>query len=317
MFNIEGSTMRRFTLGLLLIFFLPSVCSAQSGRFVFWNMQSNWADNNPESDPTFLAEQMADKGTVDFWGLSEVLDQATLETFESAIEDATAKEYNAFLSNEGGRDRLAIIYNTDKFTQVGEPFEISTLVNQRPAFAIQLEGKTTGQRFYVLVVHFKCCGGSSNINKRVGQARALNTFANSVPLPVIAGGDFNTPYRVDGTLVPRAFSELAVSGPYEWIEPEILVSTEDSHRNILDYVFVANKIDGWSAASRILRRSGNIVAQPGDPFSDDSQNTDHRPVEAVFSLSAGDRIDEIEEEIATLERVLERLRAELQRLEDN
>jgi hypothetical protein len=52
-----------------------------------------------------------------------------------------------------------------------------------------------------------------------------------------------------------------------------------------DFVFVANLSPGWRGESRILERDGDQPAMAVD-VDDDQQQTDHRPLEAVFRFDA-------------------------------
>jgi hypothetical protein len=68
-------------LAVTIVLLWLSTASAQDYRAIFWNLESG------ESDDTRLVNQMAQKGPVDFWGLSEVPpNQSALDTFEQALE---------------------------------------------------------------------------------------------------------------------------------------------------------------------------------------------------------------------------------------
>ena len=308
---------------LILSFSLPLLAQAQepdciSIRTIFWNMQSGQADE------PFLAAQMGEKGAVDIWGLSEVKNQSALDTFERGIESATGLQYTAAVSDMGSSDRLAILYRADRFDLVDDPAEdddgffeveeVAVTSGLRPAFCAKLEGKTTGQQLVVAVNHFKCCGGDGNETKRVNQSRALNAFARAQTLPVIAGGDYNFFIDPDDPDDPTdAFSVLVDDGPFVWVRPEVFVETEDTG-SVLDHVFVANGIEGWDGETVILRRGGNTPAPAGSLITDSAAATDHRPVQATFTVHCGDRADELIEEIQELKGLLAAKEAELQRL---
>jgi hypothetical protein len=288
-------------------------------KVISWNLQSD------QSSDDFVAAQAAQKGVIDIWGLSEVRDQETLTTFENAIEEATGIEYTSKLSEAGSRDRLAILFNATVFNAIDvtpgdqslDPFfeikEVQVTPGLRPGLAVLLEGRRTGQRFFLVANHFKCCGGQSNIATRVAQAEALNAFANSQSLPVMAIGDFNTPTPVSGDVIPDALHTMTVEGPFQWVKPGVLVPTEDTG-SVLDYLLVANPVEGWTGTATILRRAGNNAAQPGDPFVDTAESTDHRPVLGVFTLHSDSRIEELEEELALLDARRAEILAELERL---
>jgi len=290
-----------------------------SVRVITWNMQSDHKEGKVESDPDFLAKQMGEKGLVDIWGLSEVLDEPTLRLFEATIEEATGEGYEAFLSKKGDRDRLAILYRTSKFELLKEPFDLKRVMVRnrflRPAFIAKLREKESGQAFFFAVNHFKCC---NKTNVRVRQAEAFNSFLYEESLPVVAVGDYNihtdvhNPDYTKKDLVALIGEEG--SGPWYWIKPENFVPTLDKGSKIVDYVFVANKVYGWDAKSYVLKRAGNERLTVDTPFIDNEKTTDHRPVEAIFTIQIDQRREEILSEINSLEAKLEELKQELEHI---
>ena len=70
---------------------------------------------------------MAEKGAVDFWGLSEVPDQEVLNAPEQKIEETTGDEYTSRLSEQGHSDRHAIFFNNDRLES--EPYSASAPVH--------------------------------------------------------------------------------------------------------------------------------------------------------------------------------------------
>lgn len=313
--------MKILTICLTLLCPLLSIAQNEectSLRVIFWNMESG------DSNDAFLGDQMAAKGTVDIWGLSEVRNQSALDTFESKIEAATGLQYRTGLSDLGGGDRLAILFREDRLNLIDDPAEdddgffevdeVAASFGLRPAFCAKLEGATTGQQFIFAVNHFKCCAGTSEEEKRVNQSRALNAFTRAQTVPVIAGGDYNFFIDPDDPDEPtEAFEVLTEEGPFEWVRPEVFAETQP-RGSVLDHVFVANKVEGWSAEAVILNRDGNAPVTAGSQISDNSQATDHRPIQATFTLHCGDHVDQLIEEIEELKGMLATKEAELQRL---
>lgn len=314
--------MKHLCLAVFLIFTTSGIATAEEYKAIFWNLESG------ESSATKIGNQMSAKGDIDFWGLSEVPNQAFLDQLEAAIEASTGAEYVAQLSDDGASDRLAILYRKDKFT--AEPyggtasidskpnhfFEVDSInVGQtiRPGFGIQLRTQK-GQVFIVLVHHWKCCGGDSNFTRRHLQAIQLNSFAISTPtIPIISGGDYNIAINNGGTTRP-AFNELTES-IWEYKAPPQSVGTHKGG-TILDAVFVANKIPGWESKTDILKRDGNAIATTST-FSDSNTDTDHRPLLLTVTANAEDTIEDLRDAIATTKRTLESLEALLARLEAN
>lgn len=317
--------MRRLTsiiLGVLLTLgAVHAEAQPEEYRAIFWNMHSG------NSDAEFLGDQMAAKGDVAFWGLSEVLNQAAVDDFVAALRaQHSGVQFVSKISEEGGADQLAIIYRADQLTAVpysgtatvddlGDHFFEVDSINVggtiRPALGIQLQSPS-GQDVVVLVNHWKCCGGSSNRERRRQQAIQMNAFAGATPgIPIVAGGDFNIPLDSRGQ-TDGAF--LTLMQMWEYREPaQDDVGTFRSG-SVLDAVFVANRVQGWESSTSIRRRTGNAVATT-ETFTDTNQTTDHRPLLLLVESDALDRLDELREIIADLEATLERLRTEVERLE--
>src|SRR5687768_13550034 len=87
---------------------------AASIRVIGWHLQSDWDTKTKESDPDVLQAQIAKKKGVHLWGLSEVLPE-NLEKFRAGAEEALGEPVKTILSKSGGRDRLAILYDSTRF----------------------------------------------------------------------------------------------------------------------------------------------------------------------------------------------------------
>jgi len=315
------------------VFISIAPCYGQQGRIslrvVGWNMQSDWNNSRKEADPELLKEQMAAKNGVDIWGLSEVLYADALDLFEQGAEEGEGSDFIPVLGTTGGRDRLAVIYDSALFEQVGNPIELEdeTALSSglRAALVLHLKGKRTGQEFLFMVNHLKR-GGAQN-PKRLKQAENLHAWAKTQTLPIIAVGDYNFDYHVDlGHLgLPHrdgGFDAMIKDGVFTWVKPDRMVKSQasDDYKTILDFVFVANEPFGWSGISRILDRKGDQPATEVD-FDDNSRESDHRPADAIFVLEASaledpivdglkQALDGIQQEIAQLSIVGRGLTAE-------
>ena len=95
---------------------------AEEYRGIFWNLESG------DSSASLIASRMVAKGPIDFWGLSEVKDQTTVQTLEQALEAANpGVDFVTKLSEDGDGDRLAILYRADRMTAV--PYSGSATVD--------------------------------------------------------------------------------------------------------------------------------------------------------------------------------------------
>ena len=315
--------MRKLTLMIVAILLILGSVQAEEFRAIFWNMHSG------NSSASFLGGQMADKEDIDFWGLSEVRNQAAVDAFVAALEaEHPDAEFVSKISEDGRSDRLAIIYRSDRLTPVsysgsavvddiGDNFFEVDNINVggtiRPALGIQLKS-ASGQMVVALVNHWKCCGGSKNRERRKKQAIQMNSFAVQTPgMPIVSGGDFNISLNGRGR-TDDAFMTLMQM--WEYKEPQQQDIGTFRSGSVLDAVFVANRVQGWESSTSILRRKDNKVATTRT-FSDNNQTTDHRPLLLVINSEASDRLEELREIIADLEVTLQRLKAEVERLAGN
>jgi hypothetical protein len=311
------------TLTSMIIAVLLTVGSAQAEEYraIFWNMHSG------NSSASFLARQMADKEGIDFWGLSEVQNQAAVDAFVAALQaEHPDAVFASKISEEGAADLLAILYRSDRLTSV--PYSGSATVDDigdnffevdtinvggtiRPALGIQLQSQS-GQMMVALVNHWKCCDGPSNRERRKQQAIQMNAFAVQTPgMPTVSGGDFNIPLDGRGQ-TDDAF--ITLMQMWEYRDPQQPDIGTFRNGSVLDAVFVANRVQGWESSTSILQREGSTVATTST-FSDTNQTTDHRPLLLVIESDASERLEELREIIADLEASLERLKAEVERLE--
>jgi len=279
---------------------------AQEGHVSFriagWNMESG------ESDDTVLRRQLGEKQGVHVWGLSEVRDADALAEFTRGAEEGETGDYTLVLGSTGGADRLAIIYSAERFEFLGqeELFDIQPTSGQRAPLVAHLRGRQTGRDFKFMVNHL----ARGNAGARLEQARRLNAWAREQRLPVMAVGDYNFDFHVNfGDQGDRdaGFDAMIRDAAFVWVRPARLVKSQadDAFMSVLDFVFVANPPPCWTGVSRILERDGDTEAIEVD-FDDDRQQTDHRPVDAVFSFNPApdpdDTVGDDEDEGAAFDR---------------
>jgi hypothetical protein len=258
-----------------------------------------------DSDSAHLRSQLGAKEGVVLWGLSEVAGSAALADFEQGAEEGEAGDYATILGTTGGADRLAIVYSTERFELLSseELFDIQPSSGLRAPLIAHLRGRLTGREVKFMVNHL----ARGNAQARLDQVQKLNAWARAQTLPVVAVGDYNFNYHVSfgdqGERDP-GFDALIADGAFLWVKPEPLVKTQasDAFMSVLDFVFVANPPAGWIGESRILERDSDVAAVDVD-FGDDAHQTDHRPVNAVFSFKPDpDPDDDIDDDDGDLDR---------------
>lgn len=294
---------------------------------IFWNIQSG----NSSADT--IARNMAEKGAVDFWGLSEVPSSTTfLKTLEAKIEQRTGIDYVVRRSKSGDEDRLAILFRSDRLKAVpysgnlpasemvnlgGNFFElpeVNTSGTVRPSLGVQL--KAGNENVIVLVNHWKAKGDDRSLGIRDDQAEETNRFIRLTPgIPIVVGGDHNIPIRNGGQgAQQRAFSTMTRKAKY-------LAPTNGTKAgsfrsgSLLDSVFLGNDHPGYKSKTTILNRVGNRAATTRS-FRDNRKTADHRPLRILVTSDSDARIESLRDEIALLKRDLAAKERELDRLLD-
>ena len=109
--------------------------------------------------------------------------------------------------------------------------------------------------------------------KRIEGARRIAEWVKNRPggYPVICLGDFNLRYDVNPPHPHDKVSMRHLEKYMDWVKPDPLRRTEDSHNSVLDFVFVTPDIGGSSA----------IVKDPRD-FK--PKGSDHRIVTAELAI---------------------------------
>jgi len=307
----HASFLRRAAPALLSLWVaLPGALAAQGTiTAVSWNVESGGAQR------AVVAERIRAYQEVDLWGLSEVESDQDAAAFERAAEEGEGADFRRITGTTGGTDRLSIVYDADRFTLVRH-FELSDINPGmvRAPLVAHLRERATGREFLFMVNHLY----RGNAQARHRQAEQLNAWGRSQTLPVIAVGDYNFDWEVNGgdAAHDRGYDNLTREGVFTWVRPATLVKTNCSpqYNSVLDFVFVNQAARGWRGESWI-----DVV--PGD-CPDGPQKSDHRPVRAVFrpggaSPEPGEtpptkaqilqRIERLEEELRALKEQVRRL----------
>lgn len=247
-----------------------------------WNVESGGA--NPDT----LANQLADFDEVDLWGFVEVGSDADAELFEIGAETARGAEFSRIVSESGDEDRLAIVYNSERFELIDsdELDYINPTGRLRSPLVAMLKDTVTGQEFAFMVNHLKSKTDPDSRRERNEQSTLLNEWARDAAeygLPVIAVGDYNYYYETDGSRYEQGLDLLTAEDVFEWVVPEELVLTQctvDGNRcvfnSVVDFIFVSGQAQTWNGTSVIVVRDGDLP--------DDEQTSDHRPVLARFEI---------------------------------
>lgn len=279
--------MRLATLSAVASYLLVLAVSpawAETFTVVAFNVESGGAD------PSKVAADMRAIPGVDIWGLSEVQNgKVADEVFLEAAKDAGPGKFRYLLSRSGRADRLAIIYNTDKFDLIEAQELLGMRLRPDGSLSFQMRGqlsarlrlKGTDKEFHFAVNHLKCCDNTArDLAWRSAQIDYIRDWVQASPLPKVVVGDFNTPLppSQDDTAGTEV-GKIVEGGVLEWLRPPP-TNRPPTHcgGSTLDYVFVAGDAKQWSGTAEVL------FPEPDYCTRDASDFADHRPLKAVFEV---------------------------------
>ena len=271
----------------IIFLFLVFAVVAEDLRVISWNVESSGSKNE------VIAEQIEDLGKYHIWGFSEVPSRNAAQMFAQAAGKAAVaqenlnlaktnafmfprkSEYKSVVGTTGNSDKLVIVYDSNRLRKLAD-FELHHInIGGRvraPVVAKFLDLKTNTQ-FYFMVNHLY----RGNEQARHEQSTLLNKWISEQMEPVIAVGDYNYDWQVENGDFDhdRGYDLLVAGNVTQWVRPQKLVRTQDSKYNsVLDFVFCNYNM--WECESKIIVRKND--------FPDDKTTSDHRPVEAVFSI---------------------------------
>lgn len=266
------SLFRRALAAAALLLALSAYASAQQLTVVSWNVESGGSDDQ------VVRSRIARFQGVDLWGLSEVASPASAGTFELGAEDGEGANFERVVGTTGGGDRLAIIFNADRFRLV-RPQELTHINqgNHRAPLVAELEERATNRRFLFMVNHL----ARANNTLRHRQAQQLNEWVRTQTLPVVAVGDYNFDWEVNGgdTNHDRGYDNMTAGGAWSWVRPTTLIKSQCSPEfdSVLDFIFVNAAAQSWAGTSEILVEPNDCDPSP--------RTSDHRPVVGRFNAA--------------------------------
>lgn len=272
--SLRHLVQRTFAIALLALTVACLQVSAQTLTVVSWNVESGGSNDQT------IRQRIGSFQGVDLWGLSEVTGPSSASTFETGAEDGESANFEKVVSNTGGTDRLAIIFNANRFRLVRS--QELTHINQgnhRAPLVAELQEISSNRNFLFMVNHL--ARGNANLRRR--QATQLNEWVRTQTIPVIATGDYNFDWEVNGGDQNHdvGYDNMTNGGAWTWVRPATLIKSQcsPSFNSVLDFIFVNTLAQGWSGTSQIIVEPNDCVASP--------QTSDHRPVVGTFSMGGG------------------------------
>lgn len=310
---IQPNQVRRiFPFCILIALALCTFVRAQDAtlKVVSWNVESGGAQVQT------LSRRIREFQGVDLWGLSEVDGAQWATAFTTAAGNGENATFRHVLGTTGGRDRLLIIYNANRFTLLSqqELHEINIENRVRSPLVARLRDTRSNAEFFFMVNHLY----RGDEHGRHQQAQLLNDWVRAQTLPVIAVGDYNFDWDVEtgDTRHDAGYDLMTREGRFVWLRPATLVRSQCSFDSVLDFVFKGGGAAGWQGTSE-------IIAQPSD-CPDNAQTSDHRPVLATITIGPNtppqppqpttltraqllQRIDALEAQLRELRELIQRL----------
>jgi endonuclease/exonuclease/phosphatase family metal-dependent hydrolase len=288
---------RTLAIALLALTVACPHASAQTLTVVSWNVESGGSDDQ------VIRQRIGSFQGVDLWGLSEVANPTSASTFETGAEDGEDANFEKVVGATGGGDRLAIIFNAERFRLVRS--QELTHINQgnhRAPLVAELQEIPSNRNFIFMVNHL--ARGNADLRRR--QGTQLNEWVRTQTIPVIAVGDYNFDWSVNGGDQDHdlGYDNMTNGGAWRWVRPATLIKSQCSpnFNSVLDFIFINNLAQSWSGTSQILVEPNDCDASP--------QMSDHRPVVGTFSMGGGSpqptkeqllrKIEEIERQLNQL-----------------
>lgn len=215
------------------------------------------------------------------WGFSEVPDAAYAVSLASAAADPGGMAFEVITGSSGAPIRMALAWDPSVLTLLDheELFEAIGRSGGRAPLVGHFLHEPTLTELKVVTNHL----WRGDADARHAQAAALNRWAASESLPLIAIGDFNFDWVVPGgeTNHDAGYDLLIADDVWRWVRPDPLIPTQCSRFNsVLDFSFVAGPGRSWDAEATILFAED-------DYCPDTPKQSDHRPVRLDVGVPMG------------------------------
>jgi len=245
---------------------VAAITDQSSVLFLSWNVESEGADSK------VIGNQLSEFSGYDVIALQEV-EPSDFDLFQSSF----GSSFDSIRSRTGYKDRLQIIFNSDRFELVRrlELDEVNFKNRYRSPLVAHLKDKESSLEFLVMTNHL--ARGKEEI--RQDQAGKLVEWARDQNLPVVSIGDFNFDYVFATASGNKAFNIFLRDEVWKWVKPNEMIDSnwfdpeEDGIDNyegsLLDFAFVAGPAMKWDLECEIIVRDGD--------FPDNEKTSDHRP----------------------------------------
>jgi hypothetical protein len=240
---------------------------------VGYNVESGDASSDTVSD--YVSQVQGEH----LWGFSEVLNQSWLVAFAEAAADDGSQDFDFLMGTTGNSDRLGFVWDRNALELLDweELHDINVGGTARAPLVGRFRLLANDTELLVVVNHL----WRTNASARHEQAELLNAWGAAQTLPIVATGDYNFDWAVEGGEEDHdlGYDLMTQNSVWEWVRPDELIATQCSFafEGVLDFTFVSGEAKNWAATSEILFPQ-NVTCQ------ESSERPDHRPVRADLAV---------------------------------
>jgi endonuclease/exonuclease/phosphatase family metal-dependent hydrolase len=194
----------------------------------------------------------------------------------NAMADGLAGWESQVVNLSGSLD-IGYLYKTSEVSVIDNVRAVATSVSPRPPVEITIR-HNNGLEVTLLNIHLKCCGGSSNINRRAAASADMKDYIdqNLSDQNVIILGDFNDDINSDSPFI----NFINDSDNYQFADAAIAAGSQSnwsypSWPSHIDHILITNELIDNLIEVKTLRM--NDCLSNYDP-----DISDHRPIMATF-----------------------------------
>lgn len=232
---------------------------------------------NVESGGSLISEvgdATADTPRASLWGFSEVKD----EEWAQELTAAAGSGYKYEMGTTGGGDKLVIAWDPDRLDLQGfeELKEMNVGGTVRATLVGTFVDSETDVELKFAVNHL----WRSDNDKRHEQAEIFREWGAQQDVPVIAMGDYNFDWQVDGGGHDEGYDIMTDDDVWVWIRPDEIIRTQcnEAYDSVLDFAFASELAQDWESTS--------VILFPELTYCDSgsAKRSDHRPIQATFEI---------------------------------
>lgn len=242
---------------------------------VTWNLEFFPLEDQVTIDEV---EEVIEALKPDVVALQEINQTSKFQELDNALEN-----YSGFFKDVSGSLELAYLFRNSTISNIADlstPLPADSYSFPRPPVFVSLD--FNNERFTLINLHLKCCGGSGNKERRTAASNQLKSYidAELSDANVIVLGDFNESLVGHGS---GSFSNFIMdSGNYQFADYDVSLDSSSqwsypSFPSDIDHILITNELFDNLEESKTIILEG-CLSNIAEVISD------HRAVYASFSF---------------------------------